>query len=98
VQVTPGLRLPLIGTSLALLPAPLAAPLLASCMPGPVNLELHGIDALDAADGLGALRGHQPELGTPWQTKLSRIEAAVRHLRQGGYEFVSLEELAARSV
>ena len=97
IQVTPLFRLPLIGTSLGLLPAPLAAPLLASCAPGPVNLELHGIDALDDTDGLAALRGHQPELRTPWPVKLARIEAAVRLLRGLGYRFVTLEELAERS-
>jgi hypothetical protein len=99
LQVTPALRLPIIGTSLALLPAPLSAPLLASCVPGPINLELHGIDALDDHDeGLAALRGLQPELGTPWSTKLARIAAAVGLLRQRGYRFVTLEELAARAV
>lgn len=98
IQVTPALRLPLIGTSLALLPAPLAAPLLAGCTPGPVNLELHGIDALDESDGLGALRGRQPEIGTPWPRKLARIAAAVGLLRERGYRFVTMDELAARSV
>src|ERR1019366_3406928 len=34
-----------------------------------VNLELHGIDVLDAADGLEALRPHQPDVRVPTARK-----------------------------
>lgn len=96
VQVTRGLRLPFIGTSVTLA-GPSRARLLAKmCVGEPlVNLELHGIDVLDAADGLEALRPHQPDVRVDHRRKLDSILAAVETLRIAGYTFVTMREAAA---
>jgi hypothetical protein len=96
VQVTRGLRLPFIGTSLALA-GPSQAKLLARmCIGEPlVNLELHGIDVLDAEDGLEALRPHQPDVRVVHRRKLNSILVAVETLRAAGYTFVTMREAAA---
>ncbi|MBV9945544.1 MAG: polysaccharide deacetylase, partial [Myxococcales bacterium] len=59
-----------------------------------VNLELHGIDVLDAADGLEALRPHQPDVRVPRQAKERALRAAIDELRGAGYRFVTLGEAA----
>lgn len=96
VQVTRGLRLPFIGTSVTLA-GPSRARLLAKmCIGEPlVNLELHGIDVLDAEDGLEELRPHQPDVRVPHARKLAAILAAVDELRSAGYTFVTMREAAA---
>ena len=96
VQVTRGLRLPFIGTSVTLA-GPSRARLLAKmCIGEPlVNLELHGIDVLDAADGLEALRPHQPDVRVDAKRKIDAILAAVEELRRAGYTFVTMREAAA---
>lgn len=97
VQVTRGLRLPFIGTSVTLA-GPSRARLLAKmCIGEPVvNLELHGIDVLDAADGLEALRPHQPDVRVPYTRKLDAILAVVEELRRAGYTFVTMQEAASQ--
>ncbi|MCC6645068.1 MAG: polysaccharide deacetylase family protein [Polyangiaceae bacterium] len=84
VQVTRGARLPLIGTSLALAPS-LARRALVRGVEGDraVNLELHGVEALDAGDGLGELARFQPDLRVPWREKLARVAEVVAALRVG---------------
>jgi hypothetical protein len=57
-----------------------------------VNLELHGIDVLDASDGLEALRPYQPDVRVPRQRKLESLLAAVEVLKNAGYSFVTLRE------
>lgn len=96
VQVTRGLRLPFIGTSVTLA-GPSRARLLAKmCVGEPlVNLELHGIDVLDAEDGLEALRPHQPDVRVAHRRKLDAILAVVEELRGAGYTFVTMKEAAA---
>lgn len=96
VQVTRGLRLPFIGTSVTLA-GPSRARLLAKmCVGEPlVNLELHGIDVLDAADGLEALRPHQVDVRVAAQKKIDAILAACEVLRDAGYTFVTMREAAA---
>lgn len=96
VQVTRGLRLPFIGTSVTLA-GPSRARLLAKmCVGEPlVNLELHGIDVLGAEDGLEALRPHQPDVRVPHTRKLDAVLAAVEELRSAGYTFVTMREAAA---
>ncbi len=96
VQVTRGLRLPFIGTSVTLA-GPARARLLAKmCVGEPlVNLELHGIDVLDAADGLEALRPHQPDVRVAHRRKLEALLAVVGELRAAGYAFVTMREAAA---
>ena len=60
-----------------------------------VNLELHGIDVLDAADGLEALRPHQVDVRRTQARKTEAILAAVLELRQAGYTFVTMREAAS---
>jgi hypothetical protein len=95
VQVTRGARLPFIGTYVTL-GGPRVARLLARmCLGEPlINLELHGIDLLDAADGLEALRPHQPDVRVSTARKLDALRAAVDQLRAGGYGFTTLREAA----
>ncbi len=97
IQVTPLVRLPVIGTSLALA-GPAGARLLArGCASAPlVNLELHGIDFLGAEDGLEPLVGHQPELRIPLAQRLEALAAFVEALRADGRAFVRLDEAAER--
>jgi hypothetical protein len=95
VQVTRGMRLPFIGTSVALRGPELARWLAKSCEGEPVvNLELHGIDVLDAADGLSTLRQHQPDVRVPVDQKLLSLRAAIEELRSSGYSFVTLKTAA----
>jgi hypothetical protein len=101
VQVTRGPRLPFFGTTLTLRGAPAARWLARACVGQPmINLELHGIDVLDAADGLEALRSHQPDVRVDHAQKLARLRAAIDVLQGAGYTFVTLEaaarELAAQ--
>jgi hypothetical protein len=95
VQVTRGLRLPFIGTTLTLAGASRARWLTRLVIGEPlVNLELHGIDVLDADDGFPELRGHQPDARVPHARKLEALSAVVETLRDAGYSFVRLDEAA----
>lgn len=99
IQVTPGLRLPFIGTSVTLGGPRVARWLTASCASEPfVNLELHGIDVLDAADGLSPLRPHQPDVRVAAAKKLEALQVVVDELRRRGHAFVTLREAAAAYV
>ncbi|HVH45845.1 MAG TPA: polysaccharide deacetylase family protein [Labilithrix sp.] len=96
VQVTRGPRLPFIGTSVTLAGPSRARWLARMCVGEPlVNLELHGIDVLDTADGLEALRPHQPDVRVPNARKTESILAAVNELRAAGYTFVTMREAAS---
>ena len=96
VQVTRGARLPFIGTAVTLAGPARARWLARMCVGDPlVNLELHGIDVLDAADGLEALRPHQVDVRVPHERKVDAILAAVEELRKNGYTFVTMREAAA---
>jgi peptidoglycan/xylan/chitin deacetylase (PgdA/CDA1 family) len=97
VQVTRGVRLPFIGTTLAIAGADRARWLAQRVVGEPlVNLELHGIDALDVDDGLEPLRPHQLDVRVPAPKKLDAIGGALGVLRDAGYAFVTLGEAAAR--
>jgi peptidoglycan/xylan/chitin deacetylase (PgdA/CDA1 family) len=98
IQVTRQARLPFIGTALTF-GGTMGARLLARGVVGEplVNLELHGIDALDENDGLHDLAKHQRDLRIPWNKKLDAIDAAVAVLRGRGYACVRMDELAARA-
>lgn len=95
IQVTPGLRLPFIGTNLTLL-GPALARRMARGLVGQafINLELHGIDLLDEHDHLGALAPHQIDVRLPLERKWAVLHAVVEELRGAGYSFMRLDEAA----
>ncbi len=96
VQVTPGLRLPFFGTSVTLWGPRVARRLARACVGEPlVNLELHGIDVLDAADGLEDLRPHQVDVAVSRDRKLESLRAALGELVSAGYSFVTLREASS---
>jgi peptidoglycan/xylan/chitin deacetylase (PgdA/CDA1 family) len=96
VQVTRGLRLPFIGTSVTLAGPSRARWLARMCVGEPlVNLELHGIDVLDTGDGLEPLERHQPDVRVPHARKSEAIAAAIEELAKAGYTFVTMREAAA---
>lgn len=95
MRVTRGLRLPVIGTSLALAGEVGARALIAAC--GRVdawNLELHAMDFLGAEDGLADLVPHQPELRRPLARRLGALHATVESLKARGARFTSLSQIA----
>jgi hypothetical protein len=98
IPITTGLAgLPVIGTLVAALPPPLAAVLCAGTGSAPhFNLELHGVDLLDASDlppAWRVLARRQPGLGIPAARKASRVEALVRRQAR---DWVPLETAADR--
>ena len=97
VGVTP-LQLPYIGTSLVLGGERIAARLSKQMLGRElINLELHGFDLADAReDGLETLAAHRADLKRTAGEKLRSFRAAVRVLREAGYELVTLEEAAKR--
>ena len=98
VTVTPGLRLPVIGTSLVMAPAWLRRRLVASALStAHFNLELHGIDLADAAtDGFSpALVAKQPDLRKPLSAKLAALRETFAQARAAGATFQTLETVAA---
>lgn len=95
VQVTRGPRLPFIGTTLTLARASRARFLTRLVVGEPlVNLELHGIDVLDAEDGFPELSGHQPDARVPHAEKLDALVAVIETLKSAGYSFVRMDEAA----
>jgi peptidoglycan/xylan/chitin deacetylase (PgdA/CDA1 family) len=98
IQVTPGTRLPYIGTSLVLAGADGARLLTRTLMlESFVNLELHGMDFLGADDELDELLPHQPDARPARTAKLAALTAAVELLKKMGFTFVRLDD-AARTV
>lgn len=99
VAVTPGLRLPAIGTSLIVAPAIVRRRLLAAMTGRPFfNFELHGIDFADAErDGIpGELVARQPDLRVPIAEKLRRLEATLDTIG-AAWEFATLAEVATET-
>ena len=95
VQVTRGLRLPFIGTSVTMAGPSRARMMTRMCIGERlVNLELHGIDVLDTSDGLDALRPHQPGIAIPHARKAAAILSVVDELKHAGYTFVTMREAA----
>jgi hypothetical protein len=85
---------PLLGTVLAALPFRVARALLAGAGSLPlVNLELHGVDFLDASDASTELARRQRDLCIPAAVKLGRLEALLKQL---GREWLTLEGAAVR--
>ncbi len=98
IAVTPGLRAPVIGTSLLIAPSWLRARLLRAIRDRPFfNFELHGIDLADAEeDGIpGELVDRQPDLRVPLSRKRRALEATIDRLRLD-YTFETLDEVASR--
>ena len=95
IQVVGPLRLPFIGTALTLL-GPSGARLLTRALLGVpfVNLELHGIDFLEASEVPEPLRAVQPDLRVPLARKLRVFETVLSTLRAQGYSTVRLDEAA----
>lgn len=96
IQVTPRLRLPFIGTSLTLAGKRGALWLtrqLASLEF--VNLELHGVDLLEAGDGLELLAAHQTDLRVSLARKRETLAAVVGCLDKAGFEFARLDRAAS---
>lgn len=98
ITVASPARLPLLGTSLALmkrLPARLLAA--AAARHAFVNIELHGIDFADAeADGLKEIAGLQPELRVPLLERMETFAAVIRAVVRKGHQPVTLAEAAER--
>ena len=70
MTVLPGIRFPLIGTSLTLLGrVGVSALRPALSLMGFVNLELHAVDLLDHRDVPEGLAQHQPDLRTSFEDK-----------------------------
>ncbi len=99
IAVTPFLRVPAIGTSLLLAPAPIRRGIL-DAMRGRrfFNFELHGIDLCDAdLDGFPpALVARQPDLRATLAAKQRALEEALDKIRTD-FEFAPLKEVAAEA-
>jgi hypothetical protein len=97
ISVSPGLRLPVIGTYLLATPSAVRVRLLEGIRARPFfNLELHGIDLIDAdEDGIpAALVARQPDLRVPLTHKRRALEATLDRLAPE-YRFAPLREVAA---
>jgi hypothetical protein len=96
ISVSPRLRLPAIGTSLLLAPTAVRVRLLEAMRARPFfNLELHGLDLIDAdEDGIpAALVARQPDLRVPLVHKRRALEATLDRLAHE-YRFWTLREVA----
>ena len=93
IQVVGPLRLPFIGTSLTMLGSRGARLLTRGLVGVPfVNLELHGIDFLEACDVPPSLLAVQPDLRVPLTSKLSTLSIVLETLRSHGYASLRLDE------
>jgi peptidoglycan-N-acetylglucosamine deacetylase len=97
VAVTPCLRVPAIGTNLLPAPTALRARWLEAMRARPLfNLELHGIDLIDAdEDGIPSeLVARQPDLRAPLASKRRALEATLGRLSLD-YELKTLRDVAS---
>ena len=98
ITVVTKARLPFIGTSIAVM-GKLAAKLLAknAAKLNMVNLELHGMDFIDAEkDGVAFLSPHQPDLRVPLAKRMKNLEVAGKTLLDAGLEPAPLRDVANR--
>ena len=97
VTTEPWTRLPLIGTTVTTLPDRLFDLAYLGFRQRPfLNLELHGIDLMDASDGAGELLPrHQPDLRIPARKKLERLRRLFARIA-ADYEIVTLATVAER--
>ena len=98
--LVPGLRLPVIGTSLHLMGArgfEVVYPLLRRKYDRILNLEFHAIDLIDQtdADDGERLAEIQPDLRIPWETKRQRYVDILTQVRED-YVFEPLETAVQR--
>ena len=97
IAVTPWTRVPAFGTSLLIAPAWMRDGMLRAMRKRPLfNLELHGIDLIDAErDGIpGELVARQPDLRVPLDAKAAALDAILARLT-GEREAVTLREAAS---
>lgn len=82
IAVVPGVRLPFYGTLMVSAPDIASAALARTFPLDPlVVIELHGVDLIDATDGMPPeLIAHQRNLGLPYAVKRRRIERVMRSL------------------
>jgi peptidoglycan/xylan/chitin deacetylase (PgdA/CDA1 family) len=97
VTTEPWTRLPLIGPTVTTLPELAFDLLYRSFRQRPfLNLELHGIDLMDASDGAGeVLPRYQPDLRIPAALKLARLRRLFARVA-ADYEIVTLAKVAER--
>ena len=98
MAVLPGVRFPVIGTSLHLLRARgvrAALGALGAASPGLLQLEFHAVDFMDARDpGAARFVTVQPDLRIPWTRKARRYRAILRAIAER-HEFSTLRAVAA---
>ncbi len=97
IAVTPGARLPSIGTSLLLAPRPIRDVLLRAMRRRRFfNFELHGIDLIDAVeDGIpDELVARQPDLRRTVARKRAALDEILDGLAEAGYRFAPLRDIA----
>ncbi len=97
ITTEPWTRLPLIGPTVTALPESAFALLYRSFRQRSfLNLELHGIDLMDASDGAGdLLPRHQPDLRIPAAKMLARLRRLFARIASD-YEIVTLATVAER--
>jgi len=97
ITVVGRLGWPLIGAALALAGRSVNALALREARRLPfVNVELHGLDFLDAHDGLEALVPGQPDLRVPLDRKRDLFERFLKGLLDAGHEPIPLDEAVPR--
>lgn len=95
MRVTPGARLPVIGTSVCAMGPRIARALVRACATCDVfSFELHGMDFLDRTDGLSDLVGHVTELRRPLEARMQSLEAALDELDELAFRRTTLREIA----
>jgi len=95
MSVTPGARVPFIGTFVVLSPWPFVRAAYARLRGEPfLSLELHAVDLLGPEDGLPPeLAGAQPDLAVAGSTKQERLQEVVEWLARD-FQLVPLREAA----
>jgi hypothetical protein len=97
ISTEPWTRLPLIGTTVTTLPDRVFDVFYRGFRQREfLNLELHGIDLMDASDGAGELLPqHQPDLRIPAAKKLAKLRRLFARIA-ADYEIVTLANVAER--
>ena len=100
ITVVTAARIPMLGTALTAARGAVAGVAArAASKHGFVNIELHGMDFLDArGDGLGFLEKLQPDLGIPLPRKTRTLSNVIRRLLDAGLTPMTLIEASERSV